>query len=252
MTYPHVENDPQEAMWNRASTDEPFIIYGQISLHIWECMLVKGVGKVAYNPAIHAGERTSIAIDQRITPVDPTGRIIERNSLNWTGDWKGITRPSIEEQSQVIAGILDLVDGQFRAPEKINNMFVKAELVPRPDNKPGETWTCIKVMKVYSTREQCETEYWASKEEDDAAQAQLPLDTATEEEKQRASMAAFLRPMWAQVGGSSETMESDEAFAEAKEAFAEALEDNAMLANLFNIDSPEVTSLWENVEIIPF
>ena len=62
MTYPHADQS-QVDPFDQALQDEPSIFAGKIDTHAWTCVLIKGQGKVAFNPDAHKGLRTSTAID---------------------------------------------------------------------------------------------------------------------------------------------------------------------------------------------
>ena len=149
-------NEPREIdPLDDAMTDEPSRFYGQLDVFAFTCVLIKGEGKVAYDPAQHNGLRTSTAIEFTVTPCDATKKMIQRDMLNWTSDFKGIARPSIEALAEQIAGIKGLTVGQFNPLREIDAMWVGGEFVPRPDNKEGETWTTLKFDAVYADAAAC-------------------------------------------------------------------------------------------------
>lgn len=133
-------NEPRDVdPYAAAMTDEPRRFFGLLDVNAWTCVLEAGVGKVPYDPQQHQGRRTSTAIEFSIAPVDPTIKLIARNSLNWSPDFKGVIRPSIENLASQIATFKGLKVGEFNPLKEISGMWVSGEFVPRPDNKPGET-----------------------------------------------------------------------------------------------------------------
>lgn len=221
-------NEPREIdPFNDAMTDEPRLFYGQLDVNAWTCVLVKGQGKVPYDPEVHQGQKTSTAIEFTVSPCDATQKLIQREMLNWTADFKGVARPSIEALADKIAKIKGLTVGQFNPLKEISGMWVSGEFVPRPDNKPGETWTTVKFLDVYRDEPECRN---AAGVEDDGT---VPgFEAATPEPEHtasvRASMAAFLPALWVQAG---------------KEypKFLDMIENNPMLSQHFNSTSPEVS-----------
>lgn len=197
-------NEPREVdPFDDAMTDEPRLFYGQVDVNPWTCVLIKGQGKVPYDPAQHNGMRTSTCVEFSISPIDPTHKLIQRDPLNWTAPFKGIIRPSIEALAEKIASFKSLTVGQFNPLKEINEMWVSGEFVPRPDNKEGETWTTLKFLDVYPTEAACRTA--AGIEGDgttpgfDNTQEPEPQSPPMQD-KIRAQMAGFLPTMFAQSG----------------------------------------------------
>ena len=231
MTYPHVEGDP----FDRAMTDEPSYFAGKIEAYAWECVLVKGQGKVAFDPQAHKGMKTSTVIEFTIEPLDPTYALIQRDCLNWTPDFKSVVRPSIEVIAEKIASIRGLQAGQFNPLREINGLYVVGEFVERPDNKPGDTWTTLKFMDVFEHEPDCQSAYEQLLELEPAPVATAPV----QDDPQRVAMAAFLPALWNQSGKNPTS-------------FLQLIRDNPMLAVHFGNDSPEVKKYLSTEEEIPF
>lgn len=218
---PHV--DP----YDQALTDEPSFFAGKVTVDAWTCVLKKGVGKVPYDEVTHKGQRTSVAIDITVEPLDPTRKLIERSMLNWTPPFKQVVRPSVEALADAIAEIRGLQVGQFNTLKELTDLYVIGEFVQRPDNKDGETWTTLRFDKVFATEDECRAVYEESKSE----------DVVQVDDVQRAQMAAFLPALWSQAGKDVE-------------AFEKLLASNPMLSNLFDMHSAEVSAVIS--EEIPF
>jgi len=112
----------------------------------------------------------------------------------------------------------------------LSELWVAGEFVPRPDNKPGQTWTTIKFLDVFATEVECAAHAQAagdkpavSIEDADATPAPQAADP------QRAALAAFLPALWAQAGKD-------------RVAFEALLKANPVLAG-FTMDSPEVKAV---------
>jgi len=219
-------NEPREIdPFKDAMTDEPRLFHGQLDVNAWTCVLVKGQGKVPYDPQAHQGQRTSTAIEFTVSPVDATQKLIQREMLNWTADFKGVCRPSVEALAEKIAKIKSLTVGQFNPLKEINEMWVKGEFVPRPDNKEGETWTTLKFLDVYPDEPACKN---AAGVEDDGVTPgfETPAQSPAVD-PDRAAMAAFLPGLW-------------EASGHEYAKFLESIASNPMTAKHFNETSPEV------------
>ena len=224
MTYPHV--DPFDV----ALTDEPQYFAGKLATYAYTCVLVKGVGKVTFDAAQHKGLRTSVAIDLTVEPLDPTRNLIQRETLNWTTDFKRVVRPSIEALVPRIAEIRKLEVGQFNPLREISELYVIGEFVPRPDNQPDETWTTLKFMMVFSDEAECKAAY------EELAGQEIASEPVTAVDPQRAVMAKFLPQLWEQSG-------------KVDAEFLALIKANPMLAAHFDGNSPEVQAL---VEELPF
>ena len=214
-------NTHQDA-FDDAMEDPPSYFGGQVMVDAYTCVLVKGQGKVPYDPQTHQDLRTSTAITFNIAPLDPTRKMIAREMLNWVAEFKGVVRPSIEALAEEIATIKNLVVGEFNPLREVSQMFVVGEFVQKPDNKPGETYTTLAFKGVYGNMADCQAAYTelTGIESEDAA----PVDPARE------SMAAFLPGLWTQANHDA-----------AK--FQELIRDNPMLSAHFDMASAEVKGL---------
>jgi len=188
MTHPHVV-DPFDA----ALTDEPQKFAGKLTTYAYTCVLVKGTGKVPFDPEQHKGQRTSVAIDLTVESLNPTHNLIQREMLNWTADFKKIVRPSIEALVPRIAAIRGHEIGQFNPLKEISDLWVIGEFVERPDNAPDETWTTLRFQMVFGSEDECRAAYAELTEEE------TPTPAAVDN-GQRAVMAQFLPNLWQQAG----------------------------------------------------
>ena len=64
-----------------------FELWGQVSIAVWAAALVKGQGKVPYDPKVH--DRMVYAIDISVVPITlQNSRIAERSILQTSKEWK--------------------------------------------------------------------------------------------------------------------------------------------------------------------
>jgi len=211
--------NPEYDPFDAAMQDEPQLFAGRCSVSAWTCVLIKGQGKVPYDPQQHQGMKTSTAIEITIEPLDPTRPLIQRDMLNWTADFKSVVRPSVEALAPRIAEILSLPMEQVNALKALNGLWVSGEFVPRPDNKAGETWTTLKFAAVYANEDECRAAV------EGPAQPAAPTG-----DPQRAALAAFLPALWAQAGKDPD-------------AFHKLIAGNPILAPHFDANSVEVMAL---------
>jgi hypothetical protein len=227
MTYPHP--DP----YDDAMTDEPGRFAGKLSVDAWTCVLEKGVGKVPYDPDAHKGRRTSTAIEMTVEPLDPTRGLIQRDTLNWTAEFRKVVRPSIEKLIPQIAEIRGLKEGQFNPLKQIDGLYVIGQYIERPENDPDETWTTLAFTHVFASERECKDAYEEMEDiEIETAPASEPGDNGADPE--RAQMAKFLPALWTQAG-------------EDPDEFAEMIKANPMLAAHFDRNSEEVRALTGEV-----
>lgn len=211
--------NPDYDPFDAAMTDEAQTFAGRVSIAAWTCVLIKGQGKVPFDPQQHQGMKTSTAIEITIEPLDPTRQLIQRDMLNWTPDFKGVVRPSIEALAPRIAEITNLPLEQVNPLRALNGLWVSGEFVPRPDNKAGETWTTLRFLAVYANEDECRA----------AAETPKPAAASTGD-PERAALAAFLPALWTQAG-------KDPAM------FHKLIAGNPILAPIFNDQSVEVMAI---------
>jgi len=220
MTYNPDGVDTHDA-YDDAMTDGPSYFAGQVMVDAYTCVLITGQGKVPYDPQAHQGMRTSTAIAFNIAPLDPTRKMITRDMVNWSTEFKGIVRPSIEGLADQIAEAKGLTVGEFNPLREINEMFVTGEFVQKPDNKPGQTYTTLAFKDVFTNGAACAAAY---------AELTGVEPEEIEDPQERESMAAFLPVMW-------EAANHDEV------KFEEAIKANPLVSKHFNMGSPEVKAL---------
>lgn len=126
------------------ATLAPQVYFGQILLDAYFCALVKGIGKVPFDPAQH--EKRFTAINLTLAPFAGSKATyqIEREYVAEFKEWAGTVLPSIRA--------LGLT------PTSINNRWVKAEMVKTGTyTKNGEVkdLTSPKIVTVFESEEAC-------------------------------------------------------------------------------------------------
>ncbi len=130
------------------------VMFGQVEFDIWPCVLVKGQGKVLFDPAVHdvSQRRISVGITLTLLP-DRNGvsRTIERKMIAESAEWARIVLPSINALG-------------LGRPRELNGKWVKATLVPtgRKYTTHGETGaeitrdaTTFKFLAFYDSEAEC-------------------------------------------------------------------------------------------------
>lgn len=142
----------------RPSQDDPFDsasdpklapreYYGEVSVDCWYCALVKGQGKVPYDPAQH--ERRATAIDISVQPLAEQGVTfaLTRSMIAESREWAAIVWPSAKELG--VASVREL-----------EGRWAKVTQVPtgrKYTNKQGETKeaTTLKFLALYADEAAC-------------------------------------------------------------------------------------------------
>lgn len=89
-------DDPFDSATN--ATLAPRSYYGQIQADAWFCALVKGTGKVPFDPAQHKPEQRCVAVDISLIPL-PEQNVrfdIRRETIAESREWAGIIWPSLK------------------------------------------------------------------------------------------------------------------------------------------------------------
>lgn len=131
-------------------------LYGEILLDVWFCALVRGQGKVPFDPNQHMSFQRRTAVNISLTPLAETG-------LSYTIDraliaempndgWMRVTLPSLKA-----LGMTDLA--------ALSGKYVRAEMTDygtytKRDGTPGKL-SAPHIHAVYDTREQCLAAYEA-------------------------------------------------------------------------------------------
>ncbi len=205
--------------------------FALIQCDAWFCVLVKGQGKVVFDPQTHPIEQRRTAINMSLAPIAeqqvqfPLIREMIAESVEWTK----IVWPS--------AAALGL-----KSAHDLNGKWAKVEIVPtgrKYKNAAGEEKdaTTFKIAALYTDEAAARAAYQAGGATADAAPAaSAPAPAATNgngSAKERQTALAFLKvlvPQWTKDGVVLDKV-------------AAGIAANPVIARHFNIDSPEVVEL---------
>jgi hypothetical protein len=209
--------------------------FGQIDVAASFVVLVKGEGKVPFDPDIHSPDDQLTLVEFVLNPIDAMNLsfLITRELIAQFDAWRKITWPSLKN-----IGITDV--------REIQNKYVKAELVPT-----GRTWqgrngtmeeTTLKFHAIYEDGAACTAAYGIETAQtlDDLAEEEDPAmsvpfgDEKPAEDSQKATAAAFLPALVNQANGDME-------------ALASLLNQAPIVKDFFTVDSPEVQALLQAV-----
>jgi len=215
--------------------------YGQVMVNAWFCALVKGTGKVAWDPnTVDANGqplRRYTCIDLSLQPIANGDQVypIERSVLAEFGEWVDICLPSLKD-----LGITNL--------QALNNTWIRCEMVATGrtyTNSNGETKdaTTFKFLQVFADEAACRAAYAAAHGGNgggsvNAAPAPAATPANGNGAKERETALKFLKPYvqnaWRKSSGDLD---------KARTELATMIANQALLAKYFTVDSPEVTDL---------
>lgn len=126
--------------------------FGEVLIDTWFCALVKGVGKVPFDPAQHKQRFTAIKID--VVPLADSGVTypISRELIAESKEWINFTLASLKALNVRTADI--------------RNKFAKVTFVPTGEhykNSSGEDKekTALKFLEVYKDEAACQAAFFA-------------------------------------------------------------------------------------------
>lgn len=232
-------NDPMDAAM--VETQQKSFLYGQVQVTAEFVVLLKGIGKLSYDPNKHEMKDRQTEITITVNPIEETGltKLITRNVLVNSKEWSAIVWKSLKDA----CGLTHIRD--------LDGKFVKFELVDSGrswiDKTSGDkrTATTMKFHTVYESEQVCKDGYaidtavsLAELAEDDpmaidmsagAGSSQQPA-TAVVDENEKRTAAAFLPGLVKAANGSIDTLKS-------------ILGSNPMISKYFTFESPEVQQL---------
>lgn len=198
------------------------MFFGQVSVDVYYCVLIKGKGKEVFDPNQHKQDmrRTSISIAIDPLPGSRAQFSVERELIAESKEWAQIIKPSLRA-----------LNTDLRA---INHKWAQVELVPTgqtyTDNN-GETKerTTVKFIRIFDSEGECiqaANDYFGHQAE--PAETEPQPQPASNPERDVA--ARFIEPMW-------------NACSHDVQKFQERLATDPLLSKYFTIESPEVTAV---------
>lgn len=210
--------------------DEPvvqpaFEIWGQAFVAVWKAALVKGEGKVPFDPKVH--KNMVYAIDLSILPIDEQdARTAERKLIQTSIEWE-LTQRSIKD-----LGI---------APSEIDQKFVKIAF-----EQTGETYTnsngevknktFIKFLKVFKDVDECRRSFGEGYFGDTGGNA--VSDESPASDQQGADAARKL--LEASIRSAAKAVSTPE---EVKALVLVKIKASPVMARFFDENSPELDTL---------
>ena len=227
-------NDPFEAASKAAPL--PTEYYGQVEVDAWFCVLVKGEGRVPFDPQQHSIDQRRTAIDMAIIPLAASGMNypLERRMLAESKEWRNIVWPSLKALG-------------FNSLREVNGAWVKVKLVPtgrKYINSAGEEKeaTTFKFLAVYDSEEECEAAYLgtsATEEDEPSAPEAQPADNSQANDGERATALQF-----AQIIVQQALAAFPNDLNAAKTRVTQEFAKMPIVSKYFTVDSPEIAALF--------
>lgn len=239
--------DPFDAAFNPPEPTQEY--WGQATVSAWACMLVKGYGKLPYDPKTLAPDgsepRRNTCIDLAVVPLaEHNLRFdLKRQMLAEFGEWVEITLPSLKA-----LGVGSL--------QGVNGAWARVEMVKSREytNAAGETKsaTAMKFVKLFDSEEKCRADFQASRGNGHSAAA-APANAGTSasvpgngsnggngngNNTERATAQAFLKALTANAWRSS-----GKDLVKAQELLGPILAGQPLVNKYFTVQSPEVMDL---------
>jgi hypothetical protein len=213
--------DPYAAAMSAEKRKSDGVWFGQMFIDACAVFIKKGGKKVPFNPAIHEEKYRYAQLRLELIPLpdyDVTFTI-SREMIAEFDEWTCVTLPSVKALN------VDL--------RNMDKAWVRIKLQPTGEkytNKRGEEVerTAMIFEAVFADEESCRAA-WNIYSGELYDQAE---EIAPDNNKEKATAALFLKPLWTQAGGDPAKM-------------ATLLAGNPLTAKYFTVESPEVVALIE-------
>jgi hypothetical protein len=235
-------NNPWDAADNPVvKTGGPSDYFGQVRIGSWFCVLVKGTGKVPFDPGMHSMDKRITAIDMEIFPLAEMNISwqVTRNLIAESREWAGIVLPSIKA-----LGI---------SPQQLDGKWVymvRRDTGRTYTNKDGEAKpeTTFEFKQMFGNEAECRAAYQAYSAGAGVPPAAQSSPVSNGTNAERDTVAKFLPIIVTNaVRGQTD-------LTVIRNTVAANISNMPALAKYFTVDSPEVMSMImaEMQKSIPF
>lgn len=252
------EYDPFEAASN--PVQRSFDFWGKVDLSAWAGALVKGQGRVPFNPDDPNHKRLTM-IDIFIQPLLEIDvkypKTLEDHSIAEFAEWAKITLPSIKEAYQKLTG------HELGSVQEVNGMFARIAHVPngrkyekkdRATGRPTGEYadeTSFKFVTLFADENACRADYIAVNGEPAPKGNGHNVPTTdpivAPEDAERTTAYAFLKVIVTNAARGKATWN------EAKESVASALTQYPTVAKYYNAESIETGQLiTDSTGLMPY
>lgn len=232
--------DPFEAATEAQA--RTFDLFGMVEISAWACHLVKGQGKIPFDPQ-NPNHKRMTAIDVFIQPLPEIDvkypKTLECHWLAEYNTWAKITLPSIKDAYQRATGqeldSVKQINGMYARVARVDSLDKKYEKKDSNGNLTGEMVTpkTFKFVEFYADEDTCRAAYVAA-----GGQAMQGALTASVNNDEKNAAIAFLPVIVKNaLNGKGLTINDDW-----KAAVNTALDQYPMVVKHFNAESPEVAN----------
>ncbi len=213
--------------------------FGSVLVDAWYAVLVKGEGKVVFDPAKHNADQRVTALEITLTPLPRDGVVeyqqIRRELIAESAEWAKTIKPSLEKLGLTL--------------KAVNNKWAHVEMVDtgrRYRNKAGEekVATTFKFLAVYDSEADCRAacDAFYSTRSGTAQPPQQPQDVQTAAPTapngaERQMAAKFLPALFKTAAEAAKTAGKPD---EVMTFFATEIAKNGLTRKYFTLDSQEV------------
>lgn len=215
--------DPFDSADNAVEPVYNKMFFGQNFFDVWFCALIKGQGKVPFDPAIHQAGQKRTAVNISIQPLASSKAQFpfERNLIAESREWASFVLPSIKALG--------------KTAKELHAQFVQIEIV-----ETGETYTdkngverkktTAKYVAVFPDEASCQAAAETVFGNGNNHTEQPPVENGSNGNAEREVALKFLPALATQAQKDPARM-------------AELLANNSLVGKYFTINSPEVIAL---------
>ena len=227
-------DDPFDAAMNaEARPAGPRTYFGQVSVDVWHCVLVKGTGKTPFDAGIHKPDQRCTAIDLTFTALPrDNGQSLKPMAFGMIAEskeWAQIVKPSLVAIGSDLRSIRDRYVSIQLAPTgrtyKTKNRDTGLEEVRNANT--------IKFTAAYNSEAECRAAsdaFFSQFHRGDAPVAAPAPVVPPAQDAGRATAAKFLPALWRASGNSVER-------------FEKLIKQTGACSKYFDLSSPEVLAV---------
>lgn len=241
------------------TTDDPFDtasnppvqtydLFGKVEISAWACALVKGTGKVPFDPSVH--ERRFTAIDVYIAPLPEIDvkypKSLEDHWIAEFAEWAKLTLPSIKALG--IDNVREL-NGRYARVARVPNGKKYEKKDPNTGQGTGEMKdeTTFKFVALFADEDACRTAYLAAGGQPAGNGNNVPVVIPPDNNTEMATAYAFLKVIVTNAARGATNWN------DAKAKVATALIQYPTVAKFYTADSMETGQLiTETTKLLPF
>ena len=205
MTDPTTTGESLSAMMEAGAREGDKHYFGEITLvDDWDCALVKGAGKVPFDPAQHTSRLIALKIQLTCTKADGSTYTIDQDDIT-SGTKHKVTLPSLDTLGIKVRPQLRGLVGQFAEVVRVptGRTYLAKQGAQAGQQVPE---TAMKFLRLFASREDCqaaERAFYTPKNGDGPAPTRnvpQPIEQPAIDQAARAALLATLPILWKASG----------------------------------------------------